>query len=337
MATRILPAIQSAPFANLNFAALYGVPWACLMLGIGAALIFGERAANFGAPLWFISAFAVGMPHGAGDLLVLTGARQGRGLSKRAERNLARAYGPLCLLVGALWWLSASVALLFFLILTAWHWGSADAWLAPPRRHRAAWFLAAWARGLLVMSAPLALRPLEGAAFLRSFAALGAQINVAALMSWTMPILVFALTLQIAAWTIERRDLAFGLVETALLLALFGAAPPLLAVAIYFVGVHSWRHILRVEGLLPAAHANTSALQAAWDYHRRVMPLALLALVGLVPIALLWPQLWRAPGDWLVGYLILISALTLPHAVVVGALDWLAWRPGERGDGAQFG
>ena len=314
MAIRILPA-PAPPFARLSFAALYGVPWACLMLGIGAGLLFGERAQTFGAPLWLVSAFAVGMPHGAGDLLVLSGARQTRGLSAHREQVLARAYLPLALLVGVLWWINASVALLFFLILTAWHWGSADAWLAPPQRNRAVWFLAAWARGLLVMSAPLALRPLEGAAFLRSFATLGAGVNVAAIMNGTPPILVFALTLQIAAWIIERRGFIFGLVETALLLALFRAAPPLLAVAIYFVGVHGWRHILRIESLLPGApDASTNAIKAIWNYHCRVMPLALLALVGLVPVALMWPQLWRAPGDWIVGYLVLISALTLPHA-----------------------
>ena len=317
------------PFARLRFAALYGVPWMCLLLGISAGVLWGERAQNWGAPLWLVSAFLVGMPHGAGDLLALQGARQTRDLSARAERTLARLYLPLALGVGVLWWLNASWGLLFFLILTAWHWGSADAWLGAPAHNRRAWVLAAWARGLLVMSAPLALRPLESATFLRSFSALGAPVDAAAIIKWAAPIMVFALALQVAAWLSGREGTArllAGLIETALLLILFRATPPLLAVACYFVGVHSWRHILRIESLLPGAPMRENIARSVWDYHRRVLPLALLALVGLVPVALLWPQLWRAPGDWLVGYLVLISALTLPHAIVVGTLDWLAWR-----------
>ena len=321
--------MPAQPFARLRFAALYGVPWACLLLGIGAEVAWGERAQNWGAPLWFISAFLVGMPHGAGDLLALRGAHQTRALSARAEQTLARLYLPLALGVGVLWWFNASWGLLFFLVLTAWHWGSADAWLLVPTGNRRAWVVAAWARGLLVMSAPLALRPREGAAFLRSFSALGAPIDAAAIINIAAPLLVLALALQIAAWIGARQNAARPLavfIETALLLVLFRATPPLLSVACYFVGVHGWRHILRIESLLPGAPTPENIARSVWDYHRRVLPLALLALAGLAPIALLWPQLWRAPGQWLVGYLVLISALTLPHALVVGTLDWLAWR-----------
>ncbi len=321
--------MPAQPFARLRFAALYGVPWACLLVGIGVGIFWGERAQNWGAPLWLASAFLVGMPHGAGDLLALRGARQTRALSARAEQVLARLYLPLALSVGVLWWRSASWGLLFFLVLTAWHWGSADAWLGAPTHNRRAWVTASWARGLLVMSAPLALRPREGAAFLRSFSALGAPIDAAAIIKFAAPVLIFALALQVAAWIGARENparLVAVWAETALLLILFRATPPLLAVACYFVGVHGWRHILRIESLLPGAPMRESIAQSVWDYHRRVLPLALLALVGLVPIALIWPQLWRAPEQWLVGYLVLISALTLPHALVVGALDWLAWR-----------
>ena len=319
---------QPKPFAALSPSALYGVPWAALMFGIGAGFIFGPRAQNWGAPLWLLSAFLVGMPHGAGDLLALKGAQRTRGLSARAEQILARLYLPLALGVGVVWWVNSSAGLLFFLLLTAWHWGSADAWLLPGAR--VSWTLAAWARGLLVMSAPLALRPREGRDFLDSFGALGAHINAAAILEWAPPLLIFALILQLAAWLLARRVAPAEFIETALLLLLFRATPPLLAVACYFVGVHGWRHILRVEGLLPGAPARNHALKAVWNYHRRVMPLSLLALVGLVPVALIWPQLWRAPGDWLVGYLVLISALTLPHALVVGALDVLAWSQNSR-------
>ena len=46
------------------------------------------------------------------------------------------------------------------------------------------------------------------------------------------------------------RALTYNFVETAVLLALFRLAPPLLAFLCYWVAFHAWRHVLRIEGLL---------------------------------------------------------------------------------------
>ena len=113
--------------------------------------------------------------------------------------------------------------------------------------------------------------------------------------------------------------------ETALLLGLFWAAPPLFAITLYFAAVHAWRHILRVERFEGAPLQSARQIARAMaNFHLRVAPITIAALLGLAPVLALWPQLRADPRSLGTAFLVLISALTLPHAVVVGALDWVA-------------
>ena len=56
------------------------------------------------------------------------------------------------------------------------------------------------------------------------------------------------------------------------------------------------------------------------DFHRRTLPLTLASLLGLGLIFVAWPTLARS-ANTTVAYLILLSILTVPHAVVIGWLD----------------
>ena len=291
----------------------------------------GSVSGGAGAPLLLASGLLLGMPHGAGDWLPLKGAAKTRG----ALALETAIYLMLALGVGALWWFAASWALGFFLALTAWHWGSGDAhWLqsAPGSRR---WTFFAWGRGLLVMAAPLAFRARESAVVVGEFAGLaargGAGFPIAGALSAAPWVVVLALGLTFAAGLGRPKRADFGLVwvETAALLALFWAAPPLFAVTLYFA-VHAWRHILRVESLEGAPLRNAGQIaRAVAGFHLRVAPITLLALAGMAPVLGLWPPL---RGDALglgAAFLVLISMLTLPHAVVVGILDFIARRDAE--------
>ena len=226
-------------------------------------------------------------------------------------------------------------------------------------------WLLAWGRGIFVISAPLALQPRETHEILQRFAKLsGANHDIASWWQFALPTLFLGIVLQGAGhaaslrertsstrmsgrsdyriarapiWT--RWDSALWL-ETLALLLLFALVPPLLAVACYFLAMHSWRHLLRLEmfGSCDAAkqrNAETSgdfdqtslfdsmrfALRAVVQQHRHSWLLAMITLVGIVPILALWPSLLQGALQWNTAYLVLISAVTVPHVTVVSWLE----------------
>ena len=323
--TNASPALRSAAPAALGDGALLGVPWALIVIGILIGAVAPREAEAWGAPLLLASGLLMGMPHGAGDWLLLKrAARNRRVLAIETALYLALALG-----VGALWWWSAAGATWFFLALTAWHWGSGDAhWL---HRRGAAWAVFAWGRGLLVMAAPLCFHPRPSALVLGAFASLatGAQFPVEGALQ-AAPWVLGAALLCCLASGFNRADWGVAIIETGLLLGLFWAAPPLFAITLYFTGVHAWRHILRIERLGGAPlHTPRQIARAVGRFHLQIAPITVLALLGLAPVLALWPQLRADPLAWGAAFLVLISALTLPHAVVVGALDLISRRDAE--------
>ena len=321
------------------------VSWVALALGIVAGAWAPALAQLWGAPLLIAGGLAFGMPHGAGDWLLMR-ARS------RSQAQLARwtlLYLALAVAVGALWFWSAPWALGFFLALTAWHWGSGDAhWLDDAQRDGrrgarpdAPWLLFAVGRGLLVMAAPLALRAPQSAQFLRAIAQLtarnGAPLPIEGALQVAPLALQLALFCSALAWLwleLRARDCALDCgrarraralvgAESAGLLLLFWAAPPLFAVALYFAAVHAWRHILRVQQLraVPLCGARQIARGVA-RFHWSVAPITALALAGMAPLLWLWPQIAGNARALSAAYLVLISALTLPHALILLWLDW---------------
>lgn len=113
--------------------------------------------------------------------------------------------------------------------------------------------------------------------------------------------------------------------EVLLLAFFFATVPPVLAVGLYFALWHSLRHIVRLA-LLDPAQAPPLA-DGRWGrvllrFTAQAAPvtaIALLILVGL--FAALTPRTGGNPAALLGIYLVLISALTLPHAVIVAVMD----------------
>ena len=113
--------------------------------------------------------------------------------------------------------------------------------------------------------------------------------------------------------------------ETILLLLLFGLTPPLVGVGTYFVAFHAWRHLLRLAEIRD--HLKSSLEPKVWFHSlgrllRFAIPLTLatLALLPALPLFLgLHPVILE---QWVGTYLILLAVLTLPHAILVGWVDW---------------
>lgn len=325
----------------MNRRYLYAVPWASMMVCAAAGAIAPEHSARFGTYALLASVLMFGLPHGACDLWAFAVAR-GRQHSFGSTAFFLFTYLLAAALALLLWFLSAPTALSLFLILTVWHFGSGDARLE--HGTRAAWLLAGAGRGLIVIAAPLVFYPEESAAVLGGMASVaGETVEVGV---WLRPapwLLAAGLAAQLGgtlvgfgvgsdghapggrrAKPVMRLSSAARVwTETALLILMFRYAPPLLAVACYFIGVHAWRHIVRL-----ATHADADGSphpRGLWqilrEFHRRALLFTLLALAGLALLVRIFPAPFFAPGRWTTLYLVLLAVLTVPHVLIVGWLD----------------
>lgn len=329
-----MPKLRSAAPPAPAVGALYVVPLVVALGAVGAGLVLpsgrleivGNAALAASVPLF-------GLPHGAADWWVMRLAAGPR-WTLAARVGGAAVYVAAALLTLGFWRWQPALALPGFLALTAWHFGTAEASVLLPERptfRDAVWWMFAVGRGLLVVFTPLAFRPVETARVLGPFAELGAGTTeaMAALFRMALPLVWVGAILQTAAIRLDaraqpgvvgRRRFACNLLETCVLLMLFRVAPPLLAFVSYWIAFHAWRHVLRLESLLRPDGGRLAWWRTLADFHRRTWLLTVLSLPGLGLIFLAWPDLRRGAGA-VVAYLILLSALTVPHAVVIGWLD----------------
>ncbi len=281
---------------------------------------------------WFL--FAAPPPEmlGRSTATATNGAR--RSPSTRALVWLNVAYTTAILVTLAFWRWQPGWALAGFMALTVWHFGSAEASVLLPEKtpfRTPVWWLFGVGRGLLVIFTSLAFWPAQSALVLMPFASLGHGTGevIAGLLRSAPTLLWLGAGLQTAGLFLEirtrfaghdQRSMAFEGLETGVLLLLFRVAPPLLSFACYWIAFHAWRHLLRMETVLHP-DSNLPLWRAVVDFHRRTLPLTLLSLLGFALIFLVWPSLLRGTPQIIAAYLILLSALTVPHALVIGWLD----------------
>ena len=281
-----------------------------------------------------------GLPHGALDHLVPS-RLAGRTPDARSVLGVVLLYVALACPCLALWFVAPSLAFTSFVCLTAYHWGAGDLhallFFGPPALAQTgplARALLLAGRGCIPMVVPLAFFPVEYLGVARDAAGLFGSDATALIgllepyVRLTLPAVLaalVALSLLSAAWDLgpERRSLLPLIGETLLLFAFFAVVPPVLAVGLYFTLWHAPRHVARLILLDTAAPQPGSWPQALGRFARDAAPmsgLALLVLVGL--FYLVGPSGLEGAGSLLALYLVLVSALTLPHAVVVTYMDW---------------
>jgi len=126
--------------------------------------------------------------------------------------------------------------------------------------------------------------------------------------------------------------------ETALLGLFFAIVPPFLAIGLYFCLWHSARHIARLIVIDRATSPDDLGIEqfglGFFQFTKSAMPLTLVSLVFLAALYVVIPT---SPDNMLslvALYLVLISALTLPHSIIVFWMDcaqgiWRVNRPGK--------
>lgn len=309
------------------------------LTGLGAAFP-AEAGWLLGLPL-AVGMVLLGVAHGACDQFVVPAQDRASGGTPTLGgwgywlRFLA-GYLGLAAGVGLLWWGWPAATVAGFLLLTVWHWGSADA-PAGAQVARTRWLAHSLLRGLLVFAVPAWHWPAEtadvvngllrfaGAAPMAPAAyagAAGALLWVVAgghIVAWT----AYAAARQ---WAQVRSDL----MEVLVLVALFGGLPPRLSVAVYFVFWHSLQHMFRLNGWLGyagASRAGADLLPQLVFFLRRAAPLLLLSCAALLVLGTLLAPRLPDPAAWFSLALVVASVVTLPHALLVTlVMDAPQWR-----------
>lgn len=286
---------------------------ATLVLG-GVTLVAFGVAQQVGDPVGEYLALGLvlvaGFPHGADDVHLLrrTIGAAGRDLTLR----LVLAYVSVAALVLLLWYGSPACALLGFLALSAYHFGSDHAASLRLRGARREAYGMTW--GTFAILAPLCwhadafapvIAAMVGAAPPAGLLQVGAAgAGLFAGVAAGVAALGYGLT--------GRREWLAEIGLLALLSYVFAALPPLWGFAFFFTCVHA---TTSVYNQLTWAGAPLTA-GGIGAFLRRGAPYALVAVAGVVAAASAL-GVDRLTPDWYAYFLIAVSALTAPHALVV--------------------
>lgn len=311
--------------ARVLWAGPRALPWAMLLLGCALGIIAPEITKRFAAWPFVLALLIFGMPHGAADWAVqarLTG-------EKIFTRQLAGFADYLWLMFACTLFLvwQPGVFALFFLGLTIFHFGMAD---ATALRIDADGSLARWSfvlgRGLLLLATVFAMHPVSAwapfAQIAEAFAWKHETMWMPDLMhlqklSWLGVIAGagFAIVGAIARWRFGRaRKAGFDLIEHALVAMLAVFADPLFAVGMFFLGVHAYRHTRRLACtrlVIEPPPAPAGFVHRLVRVHGISLPLMVPTILCLIPICwLLGP--FNAHTLAVAG-IVFYMITTLPH------------------------
>lgn len=287
------------------------------------AISTGEASETVGAWVLLASILLIGLPHGACDYQLL----KKNDSETRSLKNFSKVltlYTFLAAVIALLWFVLPEISLIAFLILTAWHFGSGDeAWSS---RGPVA-LLPAWARGLMIVAAPLAFHRDDSATVLNALVRSSDSPFVDAVLD--VAIYVFAASASVFVINELSRSLrsksvaSTRIIEPVLIGTFFYLVSPLLAVAVYFVAVHSWRHVFRLELYdHPGSEVGEKGIVGSFvAFYGKALPITALSLIGLVLIFIAFRSDLSYLSQWTSSYLILLSALTVPHAILIRKME----------------
>lgn len=271
-----------------------------------------------------------GLPHGAVDHLVPDRLRDERPDLRSVGRVMA-VYTVFVVVYAVVWFIAPAFSFAFFIALTLYHWGQGDlhaalSLLRTGVESRAGRAVTLLARGSMPMLVPLVAFPGEyrevADAVIGVFDPRGAStVAFAFEPSFRLGVLVVVLALGVGSVVASRS--AFEAGELALLGVYFAAVPPILAVGFYFCFWHSTRHIARLLALDPVASGRIEEGNATGTLSRFARDAAPLTVGALIIFVVLWVVASPPPTleGFLALYLVLLAALTLPHAGVVTLMD----------------
>ncbi len=301
---------------------------------------------------WLLSLFIFGLAHGGFDHQVPTLLRN---ITMKGRHLVFFVIGYLLLMIAMLliWVWSPGLGLLLFLLMSAYHFGQGDLYWSSEfglqnllrAGTESAGNLRSFLRGVFLTARGSLPAILPFIFFPDQFLNLTAPFTSRKILEWASASTVrqglmigigfflacqIALSLQLAFIRYNRDQTATiraaltEIAETGLLLLLFRSATPILAIGTYFLIWHSPRHVVRLMLLTKPLQALISRGQlraALLQFHRRALPLTVVA-GGL--LLLLWvaiSQYQIAAAVILTSAFLFTSAITLPHFLIVLWMD----------------
>lgn len=317
------------------------VPWAAALAALVATFISPHVVQTYALYPLVLGTVVLGLPHGALDHLLPARLNLSWGRKPLAVGGYLALYVALAGAFFVLWLLAPRAAFSCFLLLTVAHWGHGDLrfaerfWGLNPTPWGA--WTTALVRGALPIAVPVIAFPAT-AESLYHHAAVGLGVvptTVELASPWLRGPLLGLLAYALVAYVLSavraapsRTVLVMDLFELGLLIGLFTFVPAYFAVGVYFIFWHSLRHLARLLILDP--EDARSVAQGDWSRPLRrltldALPLTAVALVALGGFYLFGAARVVTLEGFVALYLVLISALTLPHAVVVVLID--LWKP----------
>jgi len=213
---------------------VYPAYWiAAAGLAVLTLLPLGEPAAVVAATILFIGG---GLPHGAYDIALL---RRSVALDRSGVELAVSGYAAIAMLMVMLWMTLPLVALILFLAVAAVHFGEDWQMLEEP--------LLRFAAGVAVIAAATLGHPAEVSMLFVAMSDSRATI-IAQIITAAAPVMLLVTAVGIAvAWRDGSRHWAAAM---AVCLVLLAVLPPVAGFALFFVFLHSPRHLAHTRTLL---------------------------------------------------------------------------------------
>lgn len=252
----------------------------------------------------------IGVPHGGLDGAVARRVGWPSGVLPWMLFHIA--YLAMAASVAGLWWLFPLPSLMFFLAISAVHFGSSDIRHISPSSAGAAWLPLLAHAGLVVIAIPV----LQSAAVEPLFAVLvGAENSLWLLNKIDQLLLPWAAALfAYAIYSVYQPRWRRSLLSLAVLIALAYLLPPLVSFALYFCLWHSRSHMLRIWRNIAPDQRSRSAREAViyslMAYAAAAIYFVLRTNSGSASLSAVTPALLQLT---FIG----LAALTVPHMLLV--------------------
>jgi Brp/Blh family beta-carotene 15,15'-monooxygenase len=314
------------------------LPWLLLIISLLTSWLAPHLISRYALYPLLIGIILLGLPHGALDHVVPARMQLAWGRRIIPVSLYLLAYIAIAAAYFGMWLREPLGAFVFFLAITVLHWGHGDL------RHMEIFVgrsygslteraIALVVRGSLPILVPIVAFPAT-AEDLYHHAAVGLgvspeTINLTALgvvngLSIFLSLGLLAYIVIAAHVSPDWNVLISECLEIIVLLLFFLYTPAYFSVGLYFLAWHSLRHLGRLLILSPNDAIAIANQRWRWPLFRLVrdaLPITLAAIGLLVAL-----YVWRADNvqsleGFIAIYLVLISALTAPHMVVVALMD----------------
>lgn len=258
----------------------------------------------------------VGIPHGAVDHII-SGKMYDLSNQMSDQLKFYLPYLTLMLVMGIIWYISPVTGFILFLLCTIYHFGQADFInLHMPISLKNGLYIS---RGLIIMGLVIFVSPSVSFPIMESIMNIditaGSIINQYSLEIAVATMAQHFLLLAIASFSYRKKmntNSWYLLGDAILISTLFWFAEPIIAFAIYFGFWHSLGHVKELKDFLSQQNKHWGPLQFLKDSW-------LFTTVSMVGLWILYElnQAFGSEEQMLALLFILISALTLPHMIVV--------------------